>query len=323
MKKRKPRRRPGFSLVELLVVIAIIALLVSLLVVGAFAALRSARAAGVKIEVTGLARALEAYKQQYGSYPPDFSDPLTPNRGEVIREQIRRHMAGKFRYQFFDRSNPDGPFNDIPPSHRLATLDPAESLYFWLRGFSPAAKLPLRGTIDGRTPLPFNHDDQSRLIMPTNDGSGWILNDQADWTPLYDFDKTRFQDMDGDGWPEYVPKNVSGAPVVYYRNYENAFAFSLADQQNPTRPYMFPSPYYSAATSTGQIQGPNGRPVYVDANGKPTFAEPDKFQLICAGLDGLFGIGGGSYPSGVGYSPDDLDNATSFTSGNTLKDDMP
>ena len=57
------------------------------------------------------------------------------------------------------------------------------------------------------------------------------------------------------------------------------------------------------------------------------FAEPEKFQIICAGLDGEFGAGSVSqlavYPDGIGYAESDEDNLTNFSGGKTLEDSIP
>jgi general secretion pathway protein G len=65
-----PRRRFGFTLVEMLVVIVIIGILVALLVPVIANAVRTARDAAVTSEITGLANALNAFKEKYGEYPP-------------------------------------------------------------------------------------------------------------------------------------------------------------------------------------------------------------------------------------------------------------
>ena len=67
--------RPGFTLVELLVVIVIISMLAGLITVAAIKARQRVMNARMKIEVTLLSHALEAYKEGMGEYPPDFSDP--------------------------------------------------------------------------------------------------------------------------------------------------------------------------------------------------------------------------------------------------------
>ena len=62
-------RRGGFTLVELLVVIGIVVLLVALLLPALTRSVQSARRTRVKVELSGIATALDAYKSDFGDYP--------------------------------------------------------------------------------------------------------------------------------------------------------------------------------------------------------------------------------------------------------------
>lgn len=75
---------------------------------------------------------------------------------------------------------------------------------------------------------------------------------------------------------------------------------------------------------------------YVDstapASTPPTFVNPQSFQLLCPGLDGIYGgTTGGSpvgsnppqYPSGLNYNPSTgVDDMTNFTQGPTVGNDV-
>jgi type II secretory pathway pseudopilin PulG len=110
-------------------------------------------------------------------------------------------------------------------------------------------------------------------------------------TPLFDFDKSRLQD-DGDGDDFYV----------YY---------PPDDNQNP---------YVYFDTSSG-----SGSPTYTPSGGQqiqPYNAVTDEFQIICAGLDKMFG-GAGTYTFPNGPFPGGhADNLTSFSTKN-LEDSIP
>src|SRR5262249_34081561 len=87
-------RRPsfGFTLVEMLVVITIIGILASLAAVGVYKAYDAARRARIKIELTNLANAMEAFKQKYGDYPPSNVNSSDPNS----KMQVEQFLAKAF-----------------------------------------------------------------------------------------------------------------------------------------------------------------------------------------------------------------------------------
>ena len=70
MTRPSPRRRTGFTLVELLVVIVIVGILIALLVPAIAAAVRRVKEARVTAELGNIANAMQAFKDQYGDYPP-------------------------------------------------------------------------------------------------------------------------------------------------------------------------------------------------------------------------------------------------------------
>jgi prepilin-type N-terminal cleavage/methylation domain-containing protein len=125
------RSRPGFTLVELLVVVVIIAVLASFLVPAVWNAITSAEEGKIKVEVALLASAVEAYKAEYGAYPPDF------NNKTLALAHINR---------IFPRQT------DYASAAALPSLSEPEALVFWLRGFSPDPQRPFTGAGD-RTPM--------------------------------------------------------------------------------------------------------------------------------------------------------------------------
>ena len=125
------RSRPGFTLVELLVVVVIIAVLASFLVPAVWNAITSAEEGKIKVEVALLASAVEAYKAEYGAYPPDFND---------------KTLALAHINRIFPRQT------DYASAAALPSLSEPEALVFWLRGFSPDPQRPFFGDGD-RTPL--------------------------------------------------------------------------------------------------------------------------------------------------------------------------
>ena len=100
------------------------------------------------VEVGMLAQALEAYKNDYLSYPPDFAGNNVQDR-----DAINNHLGRTLRYRnkLADSQNGNGDF---------INLDPSEALVFWLRGFSPSPQLPLFGP---GTRIPVFDFDETRL----------------------------------------------------------------------------------------------------------------------------------------------------------------
>jgi len=202
-------------------------------------------------------------------------------------KQMTNHMARAFR----NRQPQDQSQFDV------TGLDPAEALVFWLYGFSKDQKFPLA---------------RREALDPTAAVQIPLKGDK----PFFDFDQSRLMDKDGDGYPEYYPEG-SDMPYVYIRN-DN---------------YGMETAPGSGIFSANVIQLLNGnvsiRAYAAQLTGAAVqrFAEPEKYQIICPGLDGEFGAGAASglavYPDGIGYAEADEDNLTNFSGGKTLEDAIP
>jgi prepilin-type N-terminal cleavage/methylation domain-containing protein len=339
------RWRRGFTLVELLVVIAIIGVLIALLIPVIGVARASVQESTITTEVASLSQSLEAFRTQYQvDYPPDFSlmNPITVPQNDV--SDVANTLSRLFRYRMGD----DLPLNSRgdPDASLFLNLDPAEALFFWLRGFSDNPKYPLYGrTIPERkawlNTFPANEREQALLLEFQN----------VPTTPLFEFDKLRLRDDDKDGFPEFYPRFGKQVPYVYFVHTRYAQAalnqqltirmgpdssFMLRDDVGVGNPQFFPPrPYFRLpdVQNTPKLIPPG------ELNW--AFAAPDKYQIICAGLDGVFG------PSVDWYAVDQmsqffyffplgpyvdidparrtkahLDNITNFAEG-TLEDKVP
>ena len=267
--------RRGFTLIELLVVIAIIALLAALLIPVAMGAMTAAKNAQIAVEVGEIAKSLQQFKIQYGSYPPDFGlDPA------IDAAQLDQFMARNFR----NRNVANDRLADINGGKvdwNKWGLDASESLFFWLGGETHE---PGQKASGGFSKDPFLPKVGSQRIAP-----------------LFQFDKARLRDTDGDGFYEYYPKGIS-KPYVYLVavNYANAGSEPIVTGDT-VRPYVRKNP-------------PTVQQDYVEDSG---------FQLICAGLDAEFGdsVGNAAFPTGP-WPDAHEDNVTNFSEG-TLESKLP
>ena len=181
--------------------------------------------------------------------------------------------------------------NDVYSDADLDNLDPSEALVFWLSGLSADPKRPLT-----------NRKAYSDLFPATVKGA----------KAFFEFDQSRLRDSDGDGWPEYYPQNIE-MPYVYFRNdnyanpFDNSLPHAVLNNQVQVRPY--------ARTLDG-------------AAAVDEYVAPEKFQVICSGLDNLFldensVASNATYPDGLGYQEADEDNITNFSEGSTLQAAIP
>jgi prepilin-type N-terminal cleavage/methylation domain-containing protein len=304
----------GFTLVELLVVITIIGILAGLISVAAVNAVYTAKQMRIKAEVDQLDMALKAFKQQYGDYPPcdlrvtssDRTQPgYNPKLRAFIAKAFPRYPQGKV-VGSVDQLMTD--LDVLDPSTNLRTkFDPARALVFWLSGFSPDVTSPLVG---GGTRTPLYGFDQTRLLAAETTTVASAANSQ------------------GQRW--YVPAGGQNVPFVYF-DYRSYNALSATPYSDPASPPALPTtpnawrPVSNTAAGTAvpymlDVDNNGGVP-----NAADTWANPETFQIISAGQDGVYGVPTAvkSYPRGGGYATEDNDNVTNFADKSSLEDAKP
>jgi hypothetical protein len=236
----------------------------------------------------------------------------------------------------------------------LDNLDPAEALVFFLGG--PPAANGMIVTSGGNTTYAY-----SLAGWNSNPANPFTVNPSQRGNSLYEFQSQRLGDADGDGWPEYYPPNVDipqppgtvataaanpAPPYVYFDalTYERFYAFSgqsASALPSPSNSYPTGYPFNDGQLSAGMqtqmaalqnlwgIALPyiNSQITSTALSGSNDYVNPEKFQIICAGVDNRYwGNPPPPYPpgnpqsfrffgSGVNYSQGDLDNLTNFTTG--------
>jgi prepilin-type N-terminal cleavage/methylation domain-containing protein len=160
---------------------------------------------------------------------------------------------------------------------------------------------------------------------PTNPFSSVSSNRTA---PMMEFRVSRLVDNDGDGMYGYVDPLGSGTELRYYAYFStnsgggydpNDVNFSAAAGEIDT---LDPSESLSRTYNVGfrpaatlvssPVPNPytTGGPLITSTNLRVNFVNPDGYQLISAGRDGLYGLGGQ-------YSPNDLSSKLPGDAGAT------
>ena len=121
-----------------------------------------------------------------------------------------------------------------------------------------------------------------------------LLDDPKDNHPFFYLDKARLKYPAGEkSCPVYLPEGGGDAPYVYFSSVS----------------YATQAPFNAAFKQGGKGIA---RPYRLDKGESGEFANPKSFQIISAGIDGNYGSGKGSFPSGAGYEAGDKDNLTNF-----------
>jgi prepilin-type N-terminal cleavage/methylation domain-containing protein len=340
-----PRR--AFTLVELLVVITIIAILASLLMVGANAARRASLRARIKAEETELATGFEELKNTTTAYPPNcqtaFGHPVTSppmvNASQVYTD-LKRYLSQAFPLH----REPDELIQRLagataagaPVTPLAGGMRGGEAVVFWLGGFSKDSKYP----ISGEGGPSYVVVDQSRSInIPASDRHKADPIENRSW--VFEFDTTRLGPRGDDGnfdasngrWIEYQV-NVNGAQQT---RRINLWQYAPRGSEQP---YV----YFDTSRYTPDLYDPPAADIepHIHAlkrvtNNQLVFATPDKFQILHCGIDGEWGeefertsyytfandnASFLAFPNGP-FTGDIADTIVNFTTESTIEDSQP
>lgn len=289
MKRRPPitfsaseYSRRAFTLVELMIAIVIILILLGLLIPAIGAVRLRAQQSQVRTEISNLEAAITAFKTDFGIDPPSFI--ILYESGSASWDQhskaLIRKMWPQFNFTLPKDINNDGDTSDT------FTLNAGECLVFFLGGvFDSTGKIP-----NGFSKNPAN---------PFSIATGGT-NRQG---PYFEFNTSRFTDIDGDNAAEYKDVFPSQQlPYLYFSSYGGrGYRSSEVPISIPALGVNFTNVYHQGSPS-----GTLG-PAY----------KPKSFQIISPGADSLYGTGGNydpdeNFPSG---RTEEADNVTNFASG--------
>jgi hypothetical protein len=198
---------------------------------------------------------------------------------------ITLHLRAKYPYRNVDVDLPMGInlATSLPVAADVNTLDPAEALWFWLRGFSSDPQRPLAG--------PQNAVEVERV-------------------PFYDFNATQLRDQDGDGWPEYVAKSGRDVPFVYF-NSDN-YKISAQNTNLPVHPYARTQFASGQLPLQDQFVQPKKFQV-ISAGQDGEWGEPVENGSVMAQV----------FPVGSAYPKPYRDNIANFSNGQRFEDVEP
>ena len=274
----KVQRRTGFTLVELMVAVVIVAMLAGLTVIGTRVAMKKTKETTVKLQLEQLSMALEKYKNDFGEYPPDFAGHDDDKWEPVMRHVKKRwprctYEISQAGYEAFctDAYNQSG--------WNVGNFNPASALIFWLGGL-PANPNP--STASEAKPSGFYISPSDPLGV-----SGTTAQREE---PRYTFAEGTIRDLDdilanntkndiGIDDPAYVPGKTDNKPIAY---------FNADVREDPAFNYdiqcLVDNDLYPKSFNFGGSLGvamPYARNLGV-------WFEPERFQLIHPGQDGVF-----------------------------------
>ena len=305
--KPKHIQRGGFTLVEMLTVIVIIGILAGLIVGASVAVRNAARRAIIITEIKQLEMALQNYKSETGEYPPDFcfaEATRVDSVGKEARARVVRHLRKAYPRMQLTGADTEAQFTSflgkLPAGTTVGPgsgqLNPSTALAFWLGGMADADG-QLRG---------FHSDPANPFKLG-----------EPRTKPYFDFDKNRLV-----GYQFFPAKIQPASPYVYFRAVKIGANYEYGAVSGTTFiPYQIGEGNNICVAYLEDAANENP----VGAGDKRAWRAPETYQILSAGLDGVYSTADGTPPVapsafrvsrlGVGFSNGDYDNLASFAEG--------
>jgi prepilin-type N-terminal cleavage/methylation domain-containing protein len=254
MKMRLPGTRRGFTLIELLVVIAIIGILVALTTAGVMRWLNVQPVKETMKELLAFDGAMEAFKKDFGFYPPS-KIMLKPNRSDYVGgSPLETQSAAILDKMFSSKQFTNAQWHGGSGlTTTEAPLEGDQCLVFFLGG-------------PGQQGFAKLSDSNSNPAAPKSAVA-------ARFGPYFNFPSNRLYLRTGK-FPSFMDPYSSPGATTGVQPYA-FFSTGIGGRYDATHAHLSITngPYYSSAAPRKYLR-------------------PDSFQIICAGRDRKFGLGG-------------------------------
>ena len=286
--KTRHRNPWGFTLIELLVAMTVIGILVGMLAFAVQRVLTRSREFAVQVEMGQLETAIEKFHTEYGFYPPSFKriEALAANDPQAAANLLMTYInriapnnlegAGVFPNRPVDIwwSQVGSQRRDMNPADSVDTN--GSELVFWLSGLARDKQRPLTRMVGNQ-------------IVP-NSAHGFAIDEvSVPRQNFFDFNQNQVK-------PIPAANNTPMFPWVQYlqpAGKDVQYLYLDATNYLPTNPSSS-DPNDSAATDGGYCNAGVTIEMLMMAQNDPIvfrqiYPNPESFQLITYGLDGLPG----------------------------------